>query len=29
MKFPEIAREDPNVEIAQKRNMEIEKEDMF
>ena len=25
MKFPEIEREDPNVEVAQRRNMEIEK----
>lgn len=26
VKFPEIARDDPNVELIQRRNMEIEKE---
>jgi hypothetical protein len=29
MKFPEIARDDPNIEISQRRNMEIEKEDLL
>lgn len=29
LKFPEIAREGPNVEVAQKRKMEIEKEDII
>lgn len=29
MKFPEIARRDPNIEVTQRRNNEIEKEDII
>ena len=29
VKFPEISRKDPNIEIAEKRNKEIEKEDIY
>jgi len=29
MKFPEISRDNTNVEVQQRRNMEIEKEDIM